>query len=128
MKQALLLGTEHPIQKGNKEKDSFKSYLKELCIAHKVKAIAEEIDDQGKYIAENLSSDLNIKYKIIEPTPSERLSLGIKNINDVMLEVMERYEISKWPDKHSATAYLLKYIKSTTIEHKLSLGKEKLNG
>jgi len=102
MKTALLLGTNHPIQRGEKQKDSFKSYLVKLCFTYKVKAIAEEIDDKDRYVAEDLCDVHNIKYKIIEPTLSERLGLRIENINDVIREVMERYEISEWPDKPSA--------------------------
>ena len=120
MKKVLLLGTEHPIQRGKKKKDIFKFYLKELCITHEVKAIAEEIDDNDRYIAENLSSDLNIKYKIIEPTRGERSDLGIEDRNDVICELMERNKITKWPDKSSADKQSLEIHKECDVRMQIA--------
>jgi len=38
MKSVVLLGTNHSIQRGEIQKNSFKSYIKQLCTKHNIKA------------------------------------------------------------------------------------------
>ena len=101
MKKAILLGTSHPIQRGKLKKDSFYSHLHELCKTYNIKAIAEEIDDECTYIAEDVSTRLNIKYQIIEPNEEERIELGIEDraIIDYEFEFKYKVDIDKLPPK-----------------------------
>lgn len=92
MKKAILLGTDHPTQLGNYQKESFHSYIEQLCKTNDIKAIAEEIDRQS--IAADVSAKLNIKYKIIEPTLEEREELGIEDRTDIDYEFEFKHKVS----------------------------------
>ena len=93
MKKAILLGTSHPIQRGELEKDSFYSYIEELCKTNDIKAIAEEMDDVCTSTAADVSVKLNIKYKNIEPTIEERKELGIEDIIDIDFSFRFKYKV-----------------------------------
>ena len=94
MGKAILLGTSHTIQRGNEQKDSFHSYIEELCKINDVKAIAEEIDDECTSIAAEISTKLNIMYKIIEPTEDEREELGIEDRAIIDCEFVFKYKVN----------------------------------
>jgi len=47
MKVVVVLGTNHAIQRGEKRKDDFNSFLNSLCVKHNIKVIAEEINDNA---------------------------------------------------------------------------------
>lgn len=98
MNKAVLLGTSHPVQKGNNQKCNFMSHIEQLCSTYHVRAIAEEIDNNTSSIAADVSSNLGIAYKIIEPTPIELQELGIEEIHCIEYELMSRYELKIWPD------------------------------
>ena len=98
MKKAILLGTSHPIQRGELEKDSFYSYIEDLCKTNDIKAIAEEMDNECTSIAAEVSAKLNIIYKIIEPTPEEREELGIEDRMDIDFRFKFKYKV----ENHSA--------------------------
>lgn len=100
MKRAVLLGTSHNIQRGNHQKDNFHSYIERVCKVNEIQAIAEEIDTINS-IASDVSSKLEIKYKIIEPTPNELDGLGIEQIHRIKYQLMSLYEIDNWPTEPS---------------------------
>ena len=70
-----------------------------MCIKYNIKAIAEEIDDESTYIAEDISTKLNIKYQIIEPNEEERIALGIEDraYIDYQFEFKYKVDIDKLP-------------------------------
>jgi len=100
MKSVVLLGTMHSIQKGEMQEDGFKSYIKRLCNKYNIKAIAEEINNDAIYIAQTASEELKIKYKIIEPTPEEKVKLNIEKEHHIMNELINRYEIEDWDKEY----------------------------
>jgi len=101
MKKAILLGTSHPIQRGELKKDSFYSYIEELCKTNDIKAIAEEMDNECTSIAAEISAKLNITYKIIEPTPEEREELGIEDVTEIGLPFKFKYKVENHSDELS---------------------------
>jgi thymidylate synthase len=100
MKNVVLLGTNHSIQRGKIQKNSFKSYIKHLCTEHNIKAIAEEIDNKDTYIAQTISKELKIKYKIIEPTLDEKQVLEIKEEDNIIYELINMYNIKNWDEQY----------------------------
>lgn len=94
MKKALLIGTSHPIQRNN---SAFGSYIEELCYEHNICAIAEEIDNGCESVAAGGAKNLDIAYKIIEPTPVEAIALGIEQVHRIDCEFMTRYELKDSP-------------------------------
>lgn len=101
MKKVILIGTSHTIQRGDGQKNSFYSYVEQLCRTHKVKAIAEEIDIEQS-VAKNVSSSLGIRHKIIEPTPNELEGLGIEQVHKIEYQLMSLYDIDEWPENPEA--------------------------
>lgn len=99
MKQVVLLGTNHTLQRGNSE---FTSYIQRLITLHEVKSIAEEIDAPKPSSASELAVELKINHIVIEPTPEERSNLGIPNLAMVSLALMEEYELPFWPPDATA--------------------------
>jgi len=104
LKKAVLIGTRHSIQRGTKKNDNFKDFIKELCTKYKIKAIAEEIDNENKYIAQNVSTEFGIKYKIIEPTPEEKKKLQIEEEYHIIYELSNRYDIEDWDKQYTNDA------------------------
>ncbi len=103
MKQAILIGTSHNIQRGELHTNEFKIYLEELCGKHNISAIAEEIDNRCVSIASKIASERDMHYKIIEPTPEEAKQLGIEQVHLIEYEFMNRYDIPNWSNEPSIT-------------------------
>jgi len=101
MKKAVLLGTSHPIQRGENQKDDFRLHIEELCNTHGINAVAEEIDNKCISVAADITVDFGIAHKIIEPTPEERKELGIEEVHRIIYELINRHNIDKWPDEPS---------------------------
>lgn len=99
MKKAVLVGTSHSIQRNDSE---FKSYIEELCNEHNICAIAEEIDNECTSIASGVAKQLDIAYKIIEPTPEESIGLCIEQPKKIEYDLMSKYDLSDWPQYPSA--------------------------
>jgi hypothetical protein len=97
MKKVILVGTSHTIQRGNSKAQEFESYIKELCSSYNVNAIAEEIDNKDNYICFDICKDLNIKYKIIEPTEEEKQKLGILTLDEIDKYMHHKYLESEDP-------------------------------
>lgn len=99
MKEAVLLGTCHTIQRGNDQKDCFKAYIEYLCETHKIEAIAEEIDDKNISIANKIANEFNITHRIIEPTEEENKSLKIELEHEIFFQLMNLHGIDSFPEK-----------------------------
>ncbi|HCM1082217.1 TPA: hypothetical protein N2859_004680 [Vibrio parahaemolyticus] len=99
MKQVILLGTNHTLQRGNTQ---FATYIRDLVSQYQIKCIAEEIDAPEPSSASELAKDHNINHIVIEPTPDERASLGIPNLNIVSRTLMDKYDLSFWPSDATA--------------------------
>ena len=98
MKQAILIGTSHSIQRGEKaESEEFKFYLKSICDSYNIKAIAEEIDNKCVSIAKQITDEYTLYYKIIEPTPEEKRDLNIEIEDEITSNIMLKYDIRQWP-------------------------------
>jgi len=95
MRKVIVLGTSHPIQKGERGdeiKQKFKSFLKNIYKTYSIKMIAEEINEDANFIiAKELCKELGIKYKIIEPHPDKYEELDIKGIDIVRHEIHNKY-------------------------------------
>jgi len=100
MKKVVLLGTSHPIQRGDEQKETFTSYVKELSNTHNINAIAEEIDDKYISIAQNIAKQLNIRYIIIEPTQLEIKELNIEEVHRIVYELTNRFNIENWDNEY----------------------------
>jgi len=75
LKEIILLGTRHSIQRGEKREQDFRIFMNHLISTHRPSTIAEEIED--KYIVADIASLKGLNYLIIEPTREEREKLGI---------------------------------------------------
>ncbi len=105
MNTVVLLGTEHPIQRGEKEPTAFRAVLMEECKKHKVKAIAEEIDNGVDTVASMLAADLDIGHLYVDPDNNERVERGIESDCrfDIVCKYGDRYpQIKIWPREPSA--------------------------
>ncbi len=104
MKTAVILGTNHGIQRGENRKDDFKSYLKNLCEQHKIRVIAEEINDNANFIvAKSVCENLCIDHLIIDPNPTEYEQFGIKKYHVIEYEVMKLYDLDLKPSDDNGT-------------------------
>jgi len=94
MNQVVLLGTIHTLQRENSE---FSSYIEQLVDKYKIGCIAEEIDVPKPSSASELSEIKSITHLIIEPTPNEKIDLGIQDLNLVSNYLMCEHDFSSWP-------------------------------
>lgn len=104
MKAAIVIGTNHGIQRGESLKDDFKSYLVDLCEKNDIKTIAEEINDNADFVvAKYICQDLGINHKIVDPNPTEYVELGIKKIDVIKNEIMNIYDLKSIPSTDDGT-------------------------
>jgi len=104
MNTVVLLGTAHTIQRGENAPTLFRAVLMKEWEKHKVKAIAEEIDNGLDTVASTLAADLSIEYLYADPDSNERFERGIQSDCrlDIVLEYSDRYsEIAIWPKEPS---------------------------
>lgn len=104
MNTVVLLGTEHPIQLGEKAPDQFRAVLVDVCIKNNVKAIAEEINKGDKTIASTLAVDLQLQYLYADPDIKERMDRGIPTSieQDIIIDYVNQYpNIGMWPREPS---------------------------
>lgn len=104
MNTVVLLGTEHPIQLGEREPVRFKAVLIKECKMNNVKAVAEEINRGDKTIASKLAFELKFEYLYADPDIKERMKQGIPV--DIGLDIIDDYgnkypEIKMWPREAS---------------------------
>ena len=88
MKEAVILGTTHDIQEGNKLSAEFKDHIFKLVKIYNISAIAEEIEDSNVHIAAKVCAELGLAHKVIDPNPKYYKKLGIKPIDRIEYEVM----------------------------------------
>jgi hypothetical protein len=104
MKVAMVIGTNHGIQRGEYLKEGFKSYLIDLCEKNDIKLIAEEINDNADFVvAKCVCQDLGIDHKIVDPNPTEYVELDIKKINVIEFEIMSLYDLESRPSTDIGT-------------------------
>lgn len=104
MNKVVLLGTEHPIQRGEKAPDIFRTVLIKECKNNNVESIAEEINKGDSTIASKLAADLTLEYLYADPTLQERreLSIPIDIAHDIINEYRSKYpDIALWPKEPS---------------------------
>lgn len=100
MATVILLGTEHPTQRGKNTPEEFREVLHDLVTKHNAAAIAEEIENSDNTVASALAHKLDLEYLIADPDLDERRRLGI--LDDIRFELIERHgnrypEIKFWP-------------------------------
>src|SRR5258707_5220588 len=94
----VLVGTAHRFQCLWREADSvvvgkFQAFIRDLCLRHGVRAIAEEMSEAslaGRGSAESTAQlvcrELGLTHLFADPGPIERKELGIRGVHDVQLE------------------------------------------
>lgn len=104
MNKVVVLGTNHNIQQGKVNKDSFHSYIKELCVSEDIKVIAEEINDNATVaVAKNVCDELSIDHIIIDPNPLDYDSLGVTPYHKIEYQVMTKYDLEIPPSFENPT-------------------------
>lgn len=104
MNTVVLLGTAHPIQRGENAPTLFRAVLMGECEKYNVKAIAEEIDNDKPTVASILAKTLHVGHLIADPDLHERAKRGIQSDwrVDIIREYQNRYpEIGMWPESPS---------------------------
>jgi hypothetical protein len=106
MKEVILLGTSHSIQRGEKSPDQFQELIKHVYAESRFVCIAEEIENGNIYIAERFCNLNNLIYLCIEPDPQERIDLDIPSANQIAFQVIDEFdekypEIGMWPENPS---------------------------
>ena len=98
MRIVVLVGTDHKFQRpvnGSEDTgiESFRNAIRELCLRHKVCALAEEMNPQAlqEYeIAESvpyqLCGELGLLHQYSDPSLQERPALGIRRDRDIELQ------------------------------------------
>jgi hypothetical protein len=94
-----LLGTSHSIQRGEQ---LFLTLLENTFIGIRYQSIAEEIDRNAIYLAETFCIQNKLTYTCIEPSPEERVELGIASLSNITFQIMNEFEdehpeLSIWP-------------------------------
>ena len=90
MKKVILVGTKHSIQRGPNPR--FGSYIESLIVKYCPKAIAEELEQNPTSIARELANSTGLPYLIIEPTPQERIQLGIPLKQEIERDIFMKYK------------------------------------
>lgn len=106
MNSVVLLGTAHPIQRGENHPDAFRAVLIEVRGKYKVKAIAEEMKNGINTVASKLAADLDLRQLHADPDNNERVDGGIES--DCRLDIVRKYEdrypqIRIWPRESGDT-------------------------
>lgn len=130
MNRAVVLGTNHTVQRGEVQKNDFHSFLISLCQKENIKSIAEEINDNAKSIvAKTVCDELSINHLIIEPNPSDYQMLGITPYDRILYEVMCIYDLDEAPsaDNNSPVEALIEFESRVASEHNLPREREWLN-
>lgn len=85
----IVVGTSHTIQVADPE---LKSYLQSLCQEFKVNAVAEEMSDEDLAemnctvsIPMQVANALHIPHRFCDPNSKERVTLGIRQENDIRI-------------------------------------------
>ncbi len=98
MKNVVLVGTAHTYQlpligKHTAGIEKFRDTIRTLCSAHKVGAIAEEMDktvleEKGvlESVAQQVCSDLGLRHQFSDPSLKERKELGIRTDEEIRHE------------------------------------------
>ena len=107
MRTVVLVGTDHKFQRpvnGPKAAgiESFQDALRELCLRHKVHAIAEEMNLQAlqeykvtESVPYQLCGELKLLHQYSDPSLDERKVLGIRSDHDIELQGWRE----SWPRK-----------------------------
>ena len=90
MREAILLGTSHDIQRNEVHGDELRLLVNNLVEKYGVKAIAEEIRPEYDSIAKNIASVKGIEHIIIEPTLDEKKQFGIDDPGRIDMELVMR--------------------------------------
>lgn len=106
MNKVLLLGTSHPIQRGESSPEQFEKLIKGVYTETNFVGIVEEIDNGSDYIAKKFCNKNQLKYLCIEPDQQERTSLGIPSANEIVFKIIDEFdtkypEICMWPSNPS---------------------------
>jgi len=104
MKKIVLVGTAHPIQRGEKTPELFNAALLEQCTYHQVNGIAEEIEKNANTVAYKLASALQLRHLYADPDWSERAERGIQSDcrHEIIQEYADRYpSIRWWPNEEN---------------------------
>lgn len=102
VRKVVLLGTSHPIQRGENLPDVFRSMLIHECEKHQIIGIAEEADENQRTIGYKLAAERNYKHLYADPDIKERRKRGIPLPEDIRYYLqnifVEKYpEIQSWP-------------------------------
>lgn len=95
MRTVVIVGTSHSIQAPTKGTNAvvteeFKRFLRDLCAAFGIRAVAEEISAEAlgqrslvESIPMQVASSLNLDHRCCDPESAERIRLGILQENDI---------------------------------------------
>jgi hypothetical protein len=106
MKEVILLGTSHCIQRGERSPDEFGFLLSSTYEDSSFSALAEEINNSSVYIAESFCTERKIEYQNVDPAPQECRNEGIPTPDDIIYRIRNVYEeeypeIREWPSNPS---------------------------
>jgi hypothetical protein len=87
--EVVLVGTNHLIQR-DKLTTHFYDYINATIKKYDIDGLAEEIDIQDSVIFD-ISNELSIEYKIIEPNQQERIDLGIDSLDQVNFGILMKF-------------------------------------
>lgn len=83
--EVILVGTLHSKQR-DKQTSNFSDYIKATIKKYDIDGLAEEIDILNSVVFD-ISKELDMEYKIIEPNEEERADLGINSLNQVEFSI-----------------------------------------
>lgn len=126
MKKIVLLGSAHPVQRGQSGPGLFRSVLVEQYNFHQINGIAEEIEKGAVTVASQLSAALKLRYLYADPDGRERAERGIQSDcrHDLIREYAERYPgLRAWPreeDEETLPVEVLQqYRKRTEVANRM---------
>lgn len=102
MKNVILLGTFHSIQRGKNSPEQFRALIEDEYLRSRFAGIAEEIENDSIYIAEEFCRQNRLKYLCMEPNQQERREMGIPSANEIVFEIIDEFNeqypgICMWP-------------------------------
>lgn len=112
MRTVVLVGTDHKFQRPMNgpeiaEIESFRNAIRELCLRHKVHAIAEEMNLQAlqehkitESVPYQLCGELRLLHQYSDPSLQERKALSIQRDHDIELQGWRE----SWPRKKISAA------------------------